>query len=367
MDFWRHIHSIAEHHSHSVRTTIRKLLGQVRKGRSSHDHLSNGTREAFGDGHKVQVVEAPVGPAPNAQISEARASKPDLPNAAEVELAKLTRALVFWTRIMGLAACIAAGVSSCQWIAMNGQLTAMRESGSQTERAIEQSHRLADLAADANGVSIYIRNTQKEEAEAALRSSQDSNAAVLEKATESNGNAHNALVTVQRAFVFLDLFDANIINNQLMIMPRWRNSGNTPTRFMTNWVNFRVFDSAPPADFPFPDIDLNGNVVTEYNKYIDSSFIGPNATKYAETLTLDTASLDDVRIGRRRAFIWGWARYKDVFGSSHITRFCNEIKMIDMPQSQESNSPPKAQAAVRFPTYGRYNCADDECVQRGIP
>ena len=85
-------------------------------------------------------------------------------------------------------------------------------------------------------------------------------------AKESTDVAKQSLVTVQRAFVFIDSFQVEVLNNELVVMPKWRNSGTTPTRFMTNWVSWKPFNSEPPDDFNFPDLSEGGNPVDEKDK-----------------------------------------------------------------------------------------------------
>ena len=181
--------------------------------------------------------------------------------------------------------------------------------------------------------------------------------------------AETALVTVQRAFVFIDSFDTGMIGNNLIIHPKWRNSGSTPTKFMTNYVNWKPFEGEPPSGYAFPDLDEHGTIVTGKNRKLAKSFVGPNATTLAYALTIPTVTLDAVREGHLRVFVWGWARYQDVFKASHITRFCNELKMLPLPPpavppatGQES----KVGAAISFPLYGHYNCTDDECDAIGL-
>jgi hypothetical protein len=182
--------------------------------------------------------------------------------------------------------------------------------------------------------------------------------------------AETALVTVQRAFVFIDSFDASNINNNIVIMPKWRNSGTTPTRFMTNYVNWKSFANEPSPDFSFPDLDGFGNPIAEKDKKFVNIFIGPNATSFAEKLVVPTAHIDAVREKRERVFVWGWARYEDIFGNKHITRFCNEMEITPLG-GPEVATPAAAgkhvSLAIAFPYYGRNNCTDEECGRQGIP
>ncbi|MGO9771999.1 MAG: hypothetical protein ACLPSW_21120 [Roseiarcus sp.] len=203
---------------------------------------------------------------------------------------------------------------------------------------------------------------------ASLNRSEVTSAKAANAAKDAADIAKTGLVTVQRAFVFIDSFDANVINNELIIMPKWRNSGTTPTRFMTNYVNWRSFVGEPPIDFTFPDLDRNGIPVTDATRATINTFIGPNATTFADKLVIPTAIMDAIRVGNQRLFIWGWARYRDVFDAWHITRFANEIQFTQLGDPEAAPKPgTRVGVALSFSVYRRNNCTDEECDQQGIP
>jgi hypothetical protein len=141
-------------------------------------------------------------------------------------------------------------------------------------------------------------------------------------AKESADVAKQSLVTVQRAFVFIDSFQADVLNNELFVMPKWRNSGTTPTRYMTNWISWKPFDSEPPDDFNFPDLGDGGNPVDEEDKKPPLAFVDLNAILFAQTLTIPKPVLDAMRAGHVHLFVWGWTKYQDVFDANHVTKFC---------------------------------------------
>jgi hypothetical protein len=178
----------------------------------------------------------------------------------------------------------------------------------------------------------------------------------------------DALRAEQRAFVFRDSFDVNPINNQLIIFARWRNSGSTPTRNMTNYVNWRPFIGEMPKDFSYPDLDKLGNTVGP-DVALTRTFAPPNGTTLSESLTIPTNILDDLRTGQKRIFVWGWTKYEDVFGGHHVTRFCNEVKIVSA--DAQSLAPGAAgqtvSISVSFPIHSRYNCTDEECKIQGFP
>lgn len=97
---------------------------------------------------------------------------------------------------------------------------------------------------------------------------------------------------------------------------------------MTNWVSVKEFISEPPDDFIFPDLDEDGNPIDEKEKKPIHMFVGPNATTLAQILIIPKDVLDRMRANESRMFVWGWTKYKDVFRADHVTKFCNEIKIL---------------------------------------
>ncbi|MES1156129.1 MAG: hypothetical protein ABUL48_06840, partial [Pseudorhodoplanes sp.] len=84
----------------------------------------------------------------------------------------------------------------------------------------------------------------------------------------------DALVSAQRAYVFLREFRVNLVKNPLneeiqtcTIQPIWENTGATPTRNGRGHINWKFFERAIPSDFNFPDFDEAGNRVLSYDAF----------------------------------------------------------------------------------------------------
>ncbi len=191
-----------------------------------------------------------------------------------------------------------------------------------------------------------------------LRST-DETASRAADAARDSAKAQESQLRVQRAYVFIDLFEVNTLSSHVVVLPKWRNSGSTPTRFMTNWVNWKPFAQEPPQDYDFPDLDGAGNPVSDKDKKVVPSFVGPQATTFAEPLYIPAAVFADARDGKVSIFIWGWTKYEDIFGTPHITKFCNKMRIVllDSDGKLKSN-------VISFPLYSRHNCTDEECVNQ---
>jgi hypothetical protein len=132
---------------------------------------------------------------------------------------------------------------------------------------------------------------------ASLNRSEDTSAIAANAARDAAETSRTALIAVQRAFVFIDSFEADVVNNQLIVIPKWRNSGSTPTKFMINYVNWRTFAGEPPDNFTFPDLDAHGNTLLEADVQATPMFVGPNAIGLSDQLVELLPVLKTPRLG----------------------------------------------------------------------
>ena len=152
--------------------------------------------------------------------------------------------------------------------------------------------------------------------------------------------AERTLVDLERAFVFIDGFnyelttladagisedvmeglppstDRSLYVTRFAVQPRWKNSGNTPTREMKIQV----------------DCILPGSVVTDDYRYKvspDPFFIAPKAIEVSETLEMPGANAliqNGMPFGLvPLMFIYGRATYDDIFGKCHCIEWCYRI------------------------------------------
>lgn len=135
--------------------------------------------------------------------------------------------------------------------------------------------------------------------------------------------ATRSLHDLERAFVFLDGFDADIDQivepgdptgrpdrlsmqvSQCRIRPKWKNSGSSPTRKMSFRIGMTTSELATlPDDFLYPLEEKSHPL-----------FVGPKATEGSEFIVVAagyvTAAVQEQ--GQTNFFIWGRADYKYVF------------------------------------------------------
>lgn len=148
------------------------------------------------------------------------------------------------------------------------------------------------------------------------------------------------------------------------LRPIMKNSGQTPTANLRIYVDVVVSNIPMPKGFDFSQINH------------DAAFghMGPNSDSAAPAgphPTQPAISANDVvlhQIGQKYIYLWGWVRYADVFDATraHVTRFCWQITLSGSPFILAANSPvPVLSANLALHPEG--NCADDECVARGMP
>lgn len=130
--------------------------------------------------------------------------------------------------------------------------------------------------------------------------------------------------SANRAFVFLKTlhttshYDPTAKKIFWRLVPEWENSGNTPTRNLRINVNATVRDLSLPNDFGFPLTDKT-----------TPTLIGPKQSVFGDPVDIFGEQLNEVRQGNKYFYLWGSARYRDVFQrKEHFTKFCFAIRNV---------------------------------------
>jgi hypothetical protein len=136
------------------------------------------------------------------------------------------------------------------------------------------------------------------------------------------------------------------LTTRVHIQPRWKNSGQTPTRnARVNW-GVRIGKDRLPADFDYPE----GNVAEETAPMPGRITLGAGETRFGVGPFVDVHDMAAVDEGKTRIFVWGWLEYNDGFPDTPRRRseFCVQIL-----KSQEGR--------VVLQT-GPHNGLDEECL-----
>ena len=172
---------------------------------------------------------------------------------------------------------------------------------------------------------------------------------------------------VQRAFVFVSSVQVadGTGPNAKRIQLVWQNSGNTPTSDLSIYISGCIRKTEPDKSFKFPEVDGDCNIIK--NPEIVKSLLGPKFTIPSIELRLRDEAIPIINQHIGTIYIWGWARYNDVFNpgsvpTKHVTRVCFAVTDFF---SEHSSSGDTLRAAYYQCKYG--NCADEECKEQGLP
>ncbi len=135
--------------------------------------------------------------------------------------------------------------------------------------------------------------------------------------------------------------------------PRWINSGNTPTRGLEVRVAYELRDAPLPEtfDFRFPE-----------SLQVTPTTIYPSGMIESMPRDITGEELVAIRDGKKHFYVWGVARYHDVFPGTprHVTKFCCSIGNVT-GNPREGYDVNSNAVEITFPFYHRHNCADDDC------
>jgi hypothetical protein len=210
-----------------------------------------------------------------------------------------------------------------------------------TGLAALEAHRLANLTRDA------IAHAD----DAATKQHTDTMSAIG-KADDANRISNLALVSAQRAFLFVtETTVTPTVNNEgqkvLRIFPKWINSGETPTKdaFISSYCEFDA-SKLNYRDTSRATRDIIGPKQIKANGSCDA--IIPT------TLLLKSGLVASLAVGAK-------AVYYDVFDGTHkhITEFCATFPITQ--DYSASKGELVVSAGGTFIYCPSHNCADDEC------
>jgi hypothetical protein len=208
---------------------------------------------------------------------------------------------------------------------------------------------------------LHTMNGQLTEIQRQYPELQKSAEAAKNAATEAksaNDITREALVSVQRAYVFTGSDEIIPIGDEdgkviSAILPvKLENSGSTPTRKTKAHINWHYYPTALPKGFRFPDMFTKDSVNAPF-------VIGPRGHFDLDTEPIRLEILEAVRLHRFHLYLWGWAKYYDVFKDTplRLTEFCYDVSPVQgamQPSGFKS-------LTVRYNQCVPHNCYDEEC------
>jgi hypothetical protein len=218
------------------------------------------------------------------------------------------------------------------------------------------------------GATQELRNFAEEQSRDMKASIAVANAAAR-AAQKSADVAERALISTERAFVFLKYAYASPVLEFSPAMQAdriigwdfhvvWANAGSTPTQNMVTYKNLLDFKGAIPEDFEFPDV-----VLGEGERRTPKTFIGPKAEKDAGKFTVPISVVANCTARVQRLYMWGWAEYSDVFRPDHRSRseYCFEILVTGDPHRIPNS---QLKPPFDFVAFDKHNGSEGECYRR---
>ena len=144
----------------------------------------------------------------------------------------------------------------------------------------------------------------------------------------------------------------------------WQNTGGAPTVGLEDYTSGATMSHPITSSLTFPELGEKYESVTSIP--VIYNLLAPKGELNAHAISFPVARMKAVNAGVEYAYIWGGARYRDVFqwtwDAPHVTRSCLAITEF----TGEIEKPDKSSTVIWHPCdYG--NCSDDECSQEGIP
>lgn len=176
-----------------------------------------------------------------------------------------------------------------------------------------------------------------------------------------------ALVGDKRAFVFAGGVFSEWENGaqpglyNWRFRPVWQNSGDTPTKVLRTHSYCELRNAVLPLGFNFK----------YQTTQIARGLLGPKdkqtggAAPQFPLAAITPQDIKDVQAGTKFLYLWGWARYRDVFPNTpeHITRFCWLLGANGDPFAFVPFGVAPQPGSLNFTNFQHPegNCADDEC------
>lgn len=141
--------------------------------------------------------------------------------------------------------------------------------------------------------------------------------------------------------------------------PLWQNSGDTPSKNLRIFTGCELRDTPLPVGFKFKHGEEGTGLLPP--KSTLSGGLAPTPPQAAIT----PQDILDVQAGRKFLYLWGWAKYHDVFPGTkeHVTHFCWLVTPLGDPLKYIPGTQPPAPGGLAFHTihHPEGNCADEEC------
>lgn len=192
----------------------------------------------------------------------------------------------------------------------------------------------------------------------AAKAQADSTKSLAESAADTANTSKISMVASTRAYVHNSGFRWISHPDKLgdiywRIRPQWINIGNTPTRELRIYTHYELRDSELPTEYSFNS-----------GEFVPTT-IHPKGVIEPRFFNIKGTDLLAVMHGRKYLYIWGIARYRDIFPgtSEHITKFLVVAGNITGNPLRPYSTPGNP-LDIEFLHYGMHDCADEDCDKK---
>jgi hypothetical protein len=160
-------------------------------------------------------------------------------------------------------------------------------------------------------------------------------------ATDQFEITKETLIADKRAFVFVDNLDHGWILDRTTKLYDWRfrlrfkNSGGTPTKNLTSFLQCEIRDTPLPENYNFD----------QQQGRVGRGFIAPNfdvggGEAPPPPRVVSPQDILAVQAGKKFLYVWGWIKYFDVFPNTpeHSTHFCWQFTITGNPLTFDPNA-----------------------------
>jgi hypothetical protein len=171
----------------------------------------------------------------------------------------------------------------------------------------------------------------------------------VDETTRATQRAFLSFTGIQNEIKAIDLTQKV---SHFQIIESFENSGTTPTKKIIARVNFKVDAQPLPKGFDFP---------YEPSRGAYPFVIGPKRIAQISPIWISVDTLRDIQLSRVHLYIWGEARYHDIFDGTpeHITQFCVEVANVTANSSDLSDPATIVKSGIQ--SCAEHNCYDEEC------
>ena len=180
------------------------------------------------------------------------------------------------------------------WLIVEARRVSSRQA-SDTKRALEEQTRAADAMRD---VADATKN----------------NATLVQKIMQTQMRAYVSVTTGTATY--------QDENNKFASNPLITNTGLSPAKNVSTWIQAGILDTNFPKGFKFPEPEANAASENDATLSAKQSFSIPSIV--GERFKDD--EVEEIMLGaKRRLFVWGVVTYEDVFGNKWETKFCHNF------------------------------------------